>query len=95
MTVVVAFNCTDGVVLGADSMITPSMGNLGVGHHHGQKIAILPGPQLFAFAGDLGQCARFRILAETHHAVISTPAAILGTNGRKGRKPVRRGRQNS
>jgi hypothetical protein len=69
MTVVVAFNCPDGVVIGADSMITPSMGNMGVGHHHGQKIAILPGPQLFAFAGDLGQCARFRIIAETNHAV--------------------------
>jgi hypothetical protein len=33
--------------------------------------------QAHAFAGDLGQCARFRILAETHHAVISTlPHAI-------------------
>jgi hypothetical protein len=37
MTVVVAFHCSDGVVIAADSMITPSMGGLGVGHHHVKK----------------------------------------------------------
>lgn len=77
MTVVVAFNCTDGVVIAADSMITPSIGGIGVGHHHGQKIAVLPGPQLFAFAGDVGQNARFRILAETNHAVIGGQAHAI------------------
>lgn len=71
MTVVVAFNCPDGVVIAADSMITPNMGGVAVGHHHGQKISVLPGPQLFAFAGDLGQTARFRILAESNHALIA------------------------
>lgn len=70
MTVLVAFNCTDGVVIAADSMLTPSIGGINVGHHHGQKIAVLPGPQLFAFAGDLGQNARFRILAENNHNLI-------------------------
>jgi len=74
MTVVVAFHCSDGVVIAADSMITPSMGGLSVGHHHGQKISILPGPQIFALAGDVGQNARIRIVAETNHAVIAVAA---------------------
>lgn len=77
MTVVVAFNCSDGVVIAADSMITPSLGGLGVGHHHGQKIAALPGPQLFAFAGDVGQNARFRILAENNHGAIAAQAHAI------------------
>jgi hypothetical protein len=71
MTVVVAFHCSDGVVLAADSMLTPNMGGLSVGHHHGQKISILPGPQIFALTGDLGQNARLRIIAENHHAIIA------------------------
>lgn len=68
MTVVVVFHCPDGVVIAADSMITPSLGSISVGHHHGRKIAVLPGPQLFAFAGDQGQAARFKIMAELSHA---------------------------
>ena len=64
MTVVVVFNCVDGVVIAADSMITPSIGGINVGHHHGRKIEVLAGPQLFAFAGDQGQGARFRVMAE-------------------------------
>jgi len=72
MTVVIAFHCSDGVVIAADSMITPSMGGLSVGHHHGQKISILPGPQIFALAGDVGQNARLRIIAENNHGVIAT-----------------------
>jgi 20S proteasome alpha/beta subunit len=71
MTVVIAFYCPDGVVIAADSMMTPSMGGMGVGHHHGRKIEILTGPQLFAFAGDQGQAARFKILAELQHAQIA------------------------
>lgn len=71
MTVVVAFLCQDGVVIAADSMLTPSMGNINVGHHHGRKIAVLNGPQLFAFAGDQGQSARFRIMADGAHANIA------------------------
>lgn len=70
MTVVVAFHCTDGVVVAADSMITPTMGGLSVGHHHGIKLAILGGPQLFAFAGDQGQAARFRVMADGNHSAI-------------------------
>ena len=64
MTVVVAFLCDDGVVIAADSMLTPSLGGMSVGHHHGRKIDVLAGPQIFAFAGDQGQGARFRIMAE-------------------------------
>jgi hypothetical protein len=68
MTVVVAFLCSDGMVVAADSMITPNMGNLQVGHHTGVKIYILPGPQVFAFAGDQGQAGRFKVIAETNAA---------------------------
>jgi len=71
MTVVVAFHCSDGVVIAADSMITPSIGGLNIGHHHGQKISILPGPQIFAIAGDIGQNARVRIMAEGSHGMIA------------------------
>jgi hypothetical protein len=71
MTVVVAFYCSDGVVIAADSMITPSVGGVSVGHHHGRKIEVLQGPQLFAFAGDQGQAARFKIMAEFQHAIIA------------------------
>jgi hypothetical protein len=70
MTVVVAFHCNDGVVIAADSMITPSVGGLSVGHHHGMKLATLAGPQLFAFAGDQGQAARFRTMADGSHGLI-------------------------
>jgi 20S proteasome alpha/beta subunit len=71
MTVVVAFFCSDGVVVAADSMLTPTMGNVQVGHHKGRKVYRLAGEQIFAFAGDQGQAARFRIMAEGSHALIA------------------------
>lgn len=71
MTVVVAFYCTDGVVIAADSMITPGIGGINVGHHHGQKISVLSGQQLFAFAGDQGQSDRVKIMADGSHAMIA------------------------
>ncbi len=78
MTVVVAFNCTDGVVIAADSMLTTGMGGINVAHHHGQKLSILPGPQIFALVGDQGQNDRFRIFAEMHHGAAATqPHAIM------------------
>jgi hypothetical protein len=77
MTVVVAFHCVDGVVIAADSMLTPNMGGIGVGHHHGRKIEVLPGPQLFAFAGDQGQAARFKIMAQIQHPQIAGLAHAL------------------
>lgn len=77
MTVLVAFNCIDGIVIAADSMITPSVGGISVGHHHGQKISILDGPQIFALAGDLGQNARLRIMAQAHHGIIASRALPL------------------
>jgi 20S proteasome alpha/beta subunit len=67
MTIVVAFYCSDGVVIGADSMLTPSMGNIAVGHHNARKVEVLSGDQIYAFAGDLGQAHRFRIMAEHQH----------------------------
>jgi hypothetical protein len=72
MTVVVGFHCRDGIVVGADSMLTPSIGNIGVGHHKGQKVHVLAGSQLFAFAGNQGQAARFQIMADYNHAIAAT-----------------------
>jgi hypothetical protein len=81
MTVVVAYFCPDGMVVAADSMITPSVGTgsgvLNVGHHHGIKIYVLPGPQLFAFAGDQGQAARVKTWAEANHTLITQKAIAL------------------
>lgn len=71
MTVIIAFYCTDGVVIAADSMLTPSVGGLRVGHHHGKKISILSGQQIFAFAGDIGQSARFEYTASLNARLIS------------------------
>jgi 20S proteasome alpha/beta subunit len=64
MTVVVGFCCSDGVVIAADSMITPSLGNIAVGHHHGQKIFAFNGHQIFAFAGDQGLAMRAQYVAQ-------------------------------
>jgi hypothetical protein len=77
MTVVVAFLCTDGIVVAADSMITPSVGNINVGHHKGRKIGVLAGPQVYAFAGDQGQAARFSLLAGANAANIGNFANAL------------------
>jgi 20S proteasome alpha/beta subunit len=74
MTVAVGFYCHDGIVVGADSMLTPSMGGINVGHHKGNKVHILTGSQLFAFAGDQGQAARFQIMADRSHALSVTVA---------------------
>lgn len=77
MTVVVAFLCTDGVVVAADSMLTASMGNVPVAHHTGKKVSVLRGHQVFAFAGDQGLGARFRIMADgSHDGIAQTAHAI-------------------
>ncbi len=44
-------------------MLTPTVGNVQVGHHKGKKVSILPGNQITAFAGDQGQALRFNNLA--------------------------------
>lgn len=77
MTVVAAFLCSDGAVVSSDSMITPTMGGLNVGHHHGIKVYVLPCTQVFAFAGDQGQAARFKLLAESNHGFLLTAAHPL------------------
>ena len=71
MTIVVAFLCQDGVVVAADSMLTPSAGNVATGHHIGRKVHILSGPQIIAFAGDIGMAARFRVMADSSSASIA------------------------
>ncbi len=89
MTVAISFICVDGAVVATDSMLTPSVGGLNVGHHTGVKVYVLPGPQIFAFAGDQGQAARFKVIAEasvanavgaTHPLVypLSLSQAIIG-----------------
>lgn len=83
MTVVVAFYCSDGVVVASDSMLTPSMGQIATGHNTGRKVHVLSNTQIFAFAGDHGQAERFRIVVNgqnpidhiTEHA-INYPLAI-------------------
>lgn len=72
MTVVVAFQCTDGVVVAADSMLTTYSGGIAVGHHKGKKIYTLAGNQIFAFAGDPGQANRFQHLANSKAGEILT-----------------------
>lgn len=77
MTVVIAFLCSDGVVVAADSMITPSLGGINVGHHHGVKVNLLAGPQIFAFAGDQGQAARCQVMADSNAALAAGSAHPL------------------
>ena len=77
MTVVVAFLCLDGAVIAADSMITSSIGQINVAHHTGRKVAVIAGNQVFAWAGDQGQGARFQIMADGGHAAVAqAPHAI-------------------
>ena len=60
MTIVAAIKCTNGIALASDSRLTVH----GFAQQLGQKIHLLPGPQFFAFAGDLGLAERFRAIAE-------------------------------
>jgi hypothetical protein len=77
MTVTVAFLCTDGVVVGVDSMLTPTVGNIGVGHHKGRKVHILNGQQICGIAGDVGLAARFRVMADSSGGSIAGVAHPL------------------
>jgi len=77
MTVTVAFLCNDGVVIGVDSMLTPSAGNIPVGHHKGRKLHILTGEQICGIAGDIGLAARFRVLADANGGNIASVAHPL------------------
>lgn len=72
MTVVVAFLCTDGVVVATDSMLTSFMGKNSIAYHKGKKISVLNGQQLFAFTGNQGQGARFRDMASYSYAQIDS-----------------------
>ncbi len=78
MTVAIGFLCKDGIVLGADSMLTPTVGHLNVGHHKGVKIQTLDREQVFAFAGDMGQAARLRSLCDRHADLTTAATDPLG-----------------
>ena len=67
MTVVVAFLCSDGAVVAADSMLTSLIRNMPLAHHTGRKVSILAGDKVFAFAGDHGQADRFRFVADNNN----------------------------
>jgi hypothetical protein len=58
-------------------MLTPSVGNVRVGHHKGRKISILAGPQVCAYAGDQGQSARFALLADSSATTIAGRAHAI------------------
>ena len=64
MTAIVGFLCQDGVVIGADGMLTPNLGGAPVGHHKGKKLHNILGSFLVAYAGDQGMAARFRYVVE-------------------------------
>ncbi len=68
MTVNVAFLCPDGVVVAADSIITPFVGNIGVGHTTGPKVSNFAGNQVFTWAGDMGLASRARGIVEANPA---------------------------
>lgn len=68
MTAIVGFLCSDGVVIAADSMLTPNMGGTAVGHHKGKKLHDLLGCFLTGYAGDQGQATRFRYTVEQSSA---------------------------
>lgn len=82
MTVVVTFLCEDGVVIAADSMMTPDVGGVHVGHHNGKKIHQIGDSQIFAYAGDQGQAARVRSwaaeLSSASEAPIDSLPYVLG-----------------
>ena len=65
MTAIVGFLCRDGVVIGADGMLTPSLGGAPVGHHKGKKLHAIHGHCLSAYAGDQGMATRFRYVVES------------------------------
>jgi 20S proteasome alpha/beta subunit len=77
MTVVVAFFCSDGAVVAADSMITSSIGQINVAHHTGRKVTVITGEQVFAYAGDQGLGDRFRFMADANHATVASVALPL------------------
>ncbi len=68
MTAIVGFLCSDGVVVAADSMLTPNMGGTAVGHHKGKKLHELLGRFVTGYAGDQGQATRFRLTVEESSA---------------------------
>lgn len=76
MTVVVTFLCDDGVVVAADSMLTPSFGGISVGHHDCRKVHLLEDKQVFAYAGDSGLAARVRAIATSLEPTTDEPGAL-------------------
>jgi len=76
MTVIVAFLCSDGVVIASDSMLTSGLGDLAVGHHKSKKIHLLDGSQIFSSSGDYGLAARFRDIAHIGCGRISRGSAL-------------------
>lgn len=72
MTVIVAINCTDGVVIAADGMLTTTSGGESITHHTVKKIKFLKENKIFAYSGNLGLGERFEAEAD-NMSVKSTP----------------------
>lgn len=92
MTVAIAFLCPDGAVIAADSMLTPVIGtgagSIGVGHHTGRKVYVLPGEQIFGLAGDVALCARIRTLVEANPAAAGMQAPPPAPPGQRVQFPL-------
>ena len=83
MTTVVVFLCTNGVVVAAGNTLTTNIssntGHLDGAHRNevhrtGKKVAALDERQVLAFAGNLGQGARFQVMADGAHDQIDHAA---------------------
>lgn len=70
MTVVVAFRCTDGVVVAADSMHMTIAKGHPLAHHPGKKVWRLSDEMMCACAGNLGLADRFRFVAKMSYQEI-------------------------
>lgn len=66
MTVLVGVRCTDGVVIGADSMATSSFQQGGLTGTPMDKIAIIGNKAILAGTGAMGLGQRFESIIETH-----------------------------
>jgi 20S proteasome alpha/beta subunit len=76
MTVVVAFLCSDGAVIAADSMVTTSIGGEISGEHTAKKVAALADGRLMGWAGDLDLGLRFQAVMHNHRHDPSWQAAM-------------------
>ncbi len=71
MTILVAFNCTDGVVIGADSMLTLFAGNDNASRRTSNKMYTAAGNRIFAYAGRQDNAELLRVGFEANPVILS------------------------